>query len=70
MGSAAVETVDDGAIRPGDLLCTSPTPGYAMKATAVSIDGVDIHPTGTILGKAMGSLPTGTGNIKVLILPQ
>jgi len=48
-----------GAIRPGDLLTTSPTPGHAMKATEPKI--------GTILGKALGSLDAGTGVIEVLV---
>ena len=51
-----------GAIHPGDLLTTSDTPGYAMKASDPKI--------GTILGKAMGSLESGTGVIEVLVTLQ
>ncbi|MDD1719019.1 MAG: hypothetical protein LUQ25_03070 [Methanoregulaceae archaeon] len=49
-------------IHEGDLLATSGTPGYAMKATDPQI--------GTILGKAMGSLESGTGRIEVLVTLQ
>jgi hypothetical protein len=48
-----------GAVRPGDLLTTSPTPGHAMLAH-------DPRP-GTILGKALESLDSGKGLIEVLV---
>ena len=60
-------TADNGPIQPGDLLTTSSTPGHAMKAKPVVIDGVAIYPTGTILGKALESWEQGTGVIQVLI---
>jgi hypothetical protein len=49
-----------GAIRPGDLLTTSPTTGHAMRAA-------DPRP-GTVLGKALEPLDAGTGRIKVLVM--
>jgi hypothetical protein len=49
-----------GSIRPGDLLATSPTPGHAMRA--------DDPQPGTILGKALEPLETGTGLIKMLVM--
>jgi len=49
-------------IIPGDLLTTSDTPGHAMKATAPQI--------GTILGKALEPLDSGTGVIEVLVTLQ
>ena len=53
------------AVSPGDLLTTSPTPGYAM---AVSDHA---RAQGAILGKAMGSLPAGgMGQILVLVTLQ
>lgn len=52
-------TAENGAIRPGDLLTTSSLPGYAMRATEPKV--------GTVLGKALESLESGTGVIKVLI---
>lgn len=55
-------SAENGAISPGDLLVTSSTPGHAMR---------DDNPmAGTILGKALGSLSSGTGTIKVLVTLQ
>jgi hypothetical protein len=48
-----------GAIRPGDLLVSSSTPGHAMKGVKPEI--------GTVIGKALSSLDTGTGAIPVLV---
>jgi len=59
-----------GPIRPGDLLVTSPTPGFAMRSQPVEIDGVQIHRTGTVLGKALESLESGRGEILALITLQ
>ena len=55
-------SAENGAISPGDLLTTSGTPGHAMKATDVQ--------TGTIVGKAMESLESGTGTIQMLVMLQ
>ncbi|MCP3982717.1 MAG: hypothetical protein GY716_25785 [bacterium] len=49
-----------GAIRKGDLLTSSATPGHAMRA--------DAPRPGTIIGKALESLETGTGTVKVLVM--
>ncbi|MFH1844658.1 MAG: hypothetical protein ABIF77_15765, partial [bacterium] len=52
----------DTAIKPGDLLTTSDTPGHAMAAT----DFAQAH--GTVIGKAMSTLPRGeTGLVLVLV---
>lgn len=59
-----------GAIHAGDLLTTSPNPGFAMKAEPVEIGGIRIYRPGTIIGKAMGSLESGTGTIEVLVTLQ
>jgi hypothetical protein len=59
-----------GAIHPGDVLTTSPDPGYAMKAEPVDIGGIKIYRPGTVLGKAMGTLEDGTGVIEVLVTLQ
>jgi hypothetical protein len=48
-----------GAIQPGDLLVSSPNPGYAMRATDPEL--------GTIIGKAIGALEEGTESIPVLV---
>ena len=55
-------SAENGTICPGDLLTTSGTPGHAMKATDVK--------TGTIIGKALESLESGTGTIKMLVTLQ
>jgi len=56
-----------GPIRPGDLLTTSPTPGHAMKARPVLVEGVEFYRPGTILGKALESRDVGKGTIMVLV---
>jgi len=55
-------SAENGPIHRGDLLTTSSTPGYAMKATEPKL--------GTILGKALGELKSGTGVIYVLVILQ
>jgi len=59
-----------GAINPGDVLTTSPTPGYAMKAEPLELNGRTFYPSGTILGKALGTLESGTGTIEVIVTLQ
>jgi hypothetical protein len=51
-----------GAVKVGDLLTTSNTPGYAMKATDPKI--------GTVLGKVLEPLASGKGKIMVLVTLQ
>ena len=51
----------NGAIRPGDFLTTSSTPGYAMKAADHA------RAAGAILGKAMTGLSEGKGMVLVLV---
>ena len=53
-----------GAIRPGDALTTSATPGHAMRADDPS------RATGALLGKAMTGLPDGRGLVLVLVALQ
>jgi hypothetical protein len=59
-----------GAIRPGDLLVTSPTPGHAMVSKPLKVKGALMHRPGTILGKALAPLAGGTGEILVLLTLQ
>lgn len=54
----------NGSIQPGDLLTTSNTPGYAMKATDHD------QAFGTILGKAMTQLDSERGLVLVLVTLQ
>jgi hypothetical protein len=53
-----------GAIRPGDLLTTSATPGHAMKV----VDHAKAQ--GAIIGKAMSGLKEGNGMVLVLVSLQ
>lgn len=48
-----------GAIAPGDLLVSSPTPGHAMRA--------DDPAAGTVLGKALDVLEEGQGVVAVMV---
>lgn len=49
-----------GAVRPGDLLTSSETPGAARRAAAAD--------PGTVLGKALEGLEAGIGTIRVLVM--
>jgi hypothetical protein len=59
-----------GAIRPGDLLVTSPTKGHVMRSRPVKAGEVLVHRPGTLVGKALEGLPTGRGEILVLLTLQ
>jgi hypothetical protein len=54
----------NGAIKPGDLLTTSGTPGRAMRVSDHA------RAQGAILGKAMTALPDGQGMVLVLVTLQ
>ena len=60
-------SAENGPIAPGDLLTTSATPAHAMKASPAVINGVEIYPTGAIVGKALEPLEEGRGVIQVLV---
>ena len=53
-----------GSIEPGDLLTTSPTPGYAMKVADYE------QAQGAVIGKAMTGLELGQGLVLVLVTLQ
>jgi hypothetical protein len=57
-------------IRVGDLLVTSDVPGYAMKSIPLSVGGASFHRPGTLIGKALEPLESGTGEILVLLSLQ
>jgi hypothetical protein len=59
-----------GAVKAGDLLVTSPVPGYAMRSTPVVVGQSMIHRPGTLLGKALESLRSGRRDILVLLTLQ
>jgi len=63
-------SAENGAILPGDLLTSSSSPGHAMKASPVTIEGITFYVPGTILGKALEPLEEGTGVILVLVTLQ
>jgi hypothetical protein len=56
-------SAENGPIAPGDLLVASDTPGHAMKAGS--------NPSlGTVIGKALAGLDSGTGVIQALVMLQ
>jgi len=57
-------SAENGPIQVGDLLVTSSTPGHAMRGTDRS------RMLGAVVGKALESLPHGTGVIQVLVTLQ
>jgi hypothetical protein len=57
-------SAENGPIRPGDLLVTASTLGYAMKGTDRS------RMLGAVIGKALGNLEWGTGVIEVVVTLQ
>jgi len=59
-----------GPIVPGDLLTSSPTRGYAMKAQPVVVGGLALYRPGTIIGKALEAWENGKGLIMVLVTLQ
>jgi hypothetical protein len=59
-----------GAIRPGDLLVSSPTKGHVMRSRPVKIGGAEVHRPGTVVGKALEALAKGQGDILVLLTLQ
>ena len=65
-------SAENGAIRPGDLLTTSATPGHAMRASPITVNGVTFYPAGVIVGKALEALDLsqGTGVILMLVTLQ
>ena len=54
-------TAENGPIERGDLLVSSSRPGFAMKGTDKQ------RMLGAIVGKALDSLPQGTGTIRVML---
>ncbi len=61
-GRVPVKVTDEGgSIRPGDLLVAAPTAGHAMRAP-------DQPRPGSVIGKALGRLGTGTGVVEMLVM--
>jgi hypothetical protein len=57
-------------VKIGDLLVTSDKPGVAMVSEPLDLGGVKIHRPGTLIGKALEPLPSGEGEILVLLSLQ
>jgi len=57
-------STENGPIKVGDLLVASSKPGYAMRGTDHD------RMLGAVIGKALGSLDSGTGVIEVLVTLQ
>lgn len=57
-------------VRIGDLLVTSDKPGVAMRSMPVDVNGIKMHRPGTVIGKALEPLPSGEGEILVLLSLQ
>lgn len=55
---------DQGAVKPGDLITTSATPGHGMKVTDHA------KAQGAVIGKAMSALAQGKGLVLVLVSLQ
>ena len=55
-------SAENGPIAVGDLLVTAATPGHAMRDDAPAV--------GTVLGKALGPLPSGRGVIEIMVTLQ
>ena len=63
MTAVAIERVSRsfGSVHAGDMLVASPHAGYAMKADDAKIK------FGSVIGKALGNLETGTGLMPVMV---
>jgi len=62
---------ENGAIRRGDMLTSSSTPGYAMRAQPQIVGGFELFPTGSIIGKALENFEgVGFGMIEVMVMPR
>jgi hypothetical protein len=57
-------------IKIGDILVTSDIAGVAMKSEPIDVAGFKMHRPGTIVGKALQALPSGEGDILVLLSLQ
>lgn len=62
-------SVENGPIRPGDLLALSSTPGVAARARPVSFGGREFYLAGSFFGKALETAQ-GSGTIRVLLTLQ
>lgn len=62
---------EGGAVRIGDLLTSSNTPGHAMRAAPIGeLGGRPVFEQGTLIGKAMEDFEGDRGRILMLVLPR
>jgi hypothetical protein len=59
-----------GSLQPGDLLSSAGQVGYASKAAAVTIGGVETVMPGTVLGKVLEPLDEGKALIYIFVTLQ
>jgi hypothetical protein len=70
-GVVPVKVTDEGGpIGAGDALTSSSTPGHAMKAAMVRVNGIAFFPSGVVIGKALEPLHSATGVIRALVVLQ
>ena len=60
-------TDENGPIRRGDLLTSSSSPGYAMKAQPILVNGEYIFSAGTVIGKSLGNFESGQGSVDIFV---
>jgi hypothetical protein len=60
---------ENGPIERGDLLTSSSTPGHAMRAEPILVDGQRVFKAGTIVGKALIAHARGRGVIDIFVSP-
>ena len=69
-GRVPCRVVDEnGPIRRGDLLTSSPIPGHAMRAEPIKVGDELVYRSGTIVGKALAAHAAGRGVIDVFVSP-
>ncbi len=54
-------STENGPLRPGDLVVTASLPGHVMKAPAQPVPG-------TVVGKVLQGLESGTGKIRIVVM--
>jgi hypothetical protein len=69
-GRVKVRVDSHGPVKIGDLLVTGVEAGSAMVSQPVIVNGIKMHRPGTLIGKALEPLPSGHGEILVLLSLQ
>ena len=61
-------TAASGSIEPGTLLGLSDRPGLAARAVPVTLGPKTLYPYGSIIGRALETLATAEGTIRVRLV--